>query len=127
MSPIQGISQSNPRVAMRSVASGAVFTLTAPILGIGLNATGLHGSQPNDENIHGEARPPPEGELSAEARPPPEGELSAEANPVRHGKVPTVVEGTLILVDDAPADDEDEDDLIFEEFVRSRAVGESDA
>jgi hypothetical protein len=115
MSPIQGISQSNPRVAMRSVASGAVFTLTAPILGIGLNATGLHGSQPNDENIHGEARPPPEGELSA------------EANPVRHGKVPTVVEGTLILVDDAPADDEDEDDLIFEEFVRSRAVGESDA
>ena len=72
---------------MRSVVSGAVFTLTAPILGMSLNASG---GQLNGGSVH-------EG---GEVRAPAGGERSAAASPLKPSNVPNVVEDTLILVND---------------------------
>ncbi|XP_062522113.1 arrestin red cell-like isoform X2 [Corticium candelabrum] len=106
LSSIQDLPQSNPRVAMQSAVTQSLFTLAAPILG------------PRPEQNGRDAYNGDGGANVGFAA-----ESAAKAVEARF------VEGTLILVDDTlPAPEDDDDELVFEEFVRSRVHGgESEA
>lgn len=86
MSSIQGLPQSNPKVAIESVAGRAVFALTAPILGMTLNPSG---AQQNGRDV-----------CTAAGRAEAGGQESAAVGLLKGQEGPKHAENTLILLND---------------------------
>eukprot|EP00118_Oscarella_pearsei_P019168 m.202071 g.202071 ORF g.202071 m.202071 type:complete len:516 (+) comp39604_c0_seq20:135-1682(+) len=126
-SPIRGVRQVDAREATRSMASQAVFSLVAPLMGHTLNDVDANASG-RQTHPEGSSLPGPAGNGARAHVEPTVVAASAPAAIVTTREPP--VDTSLVQLADGHAIHLNEDeDLVFEEFVRSRAHdgGESEA
>ncbi|XP_065840520.1 arrestin red cell-like isoform X2 [Oscarella lobularis] len=133
LSPIRGVAQVNSRAATRSAASQAGYALAAPILGMMLSQKQENrlpgGSDTTAAAAAGNGRRDPGIPAVAASAPAAVVTTASAAAAAATAAAEPPVDNTLVQLDyDDHLQVNDEDvDLIFEEFVRLRAGGESEA